>query len=251
MGSSTADESGAGLDECFFVLQRCSQRAVATNNIQAASAVLHVVTDLLSSELAGSVAELLTVSVGKMQTIVHEHLSKFIRGSVGDASGGESLELLTGASISKGFQSAMSIATSITGTGGAGGGGAGGVEDDEVGEGEEDEDDPWGTSQALQAFDIADKCARYTERLGRDISGAGESVFGKSIAADVRAAGGSASAPSSEVEKMKVCREDFDAAKLAFLQVSIIPCLLNKVNSVCIRGVGVISLYANTSSLFL
>ena len=52
-GAAAQADDDSGLDECFFVLQRCSQRAVATNNVQAASAVLHLVTDLLTSDLAG------------------------------------------------------------------------------------------------------------------------------------------------------------------------------------------------------
>ena len=40
---------GSGLDECFFVLQRCSQRAIATNNIHAACAALHLISDMIAS----------------------------------------------------------------------------------------------------------------------------------------------------------------------------------------------------------
>tara|TARA_B110000090_G_C13338885_1_gene430320 strand:- start:40 stop:1479 length:1440 start_codon:yes stop_codon:yes gene_type:complete len=51
--SGDGDKDGAA-DECFYVLQRCGLRAIASNNIHAACAVLHFISDLLSSELLGS-----------------------------------------------------------------------------------------------------------------------------------------------------------------------------------------------------
>ncbi|CAM9300060.1 unnamed protein product, partial [Ectocarpus fasciculatus] len=42
--------ANGGLDEFFFVLQRCSMRAIGSNNIQAACSVLHVISDCLSGD---------------------------------------------------------------------------------------------------------------------------------------------------------------------------------------------------------
>ena len=46
-----AGGSNLRLDECFFVLQKCGLRAVATNQIHATCAIFHVISDLISNDL--------------------------------------------------------------------------------------------------------------------------------------------------------------------------------------------------------
>ena len=90
-------------------------------------------------------------------------------------------------------------------------------------------------------------CVRYTERLGRDVAKAGENVFGTAasfaaVTGDIKSSnnrtgsntagspkvgqrkeGSSSSSSSSsvlspEMEKLKLCKEDFEAATAAFQQ---------------------------------
>lgn len=226
----TPDEEAAGLDECFFVLQRCGQRAVATNNIHAACAVLHFVSDLLSSQLLTRAADLLSVSAIKTSAVVQEHMARYRIAGSGDSA-------TTGASLSKGLKSAMSLASSIAGSATA-------KPVDGPDEGD-DADDPWGIARYMEVFNLVERCTRYTERLGRDINTAGEAVFGggelpaaggprgtegrgrsnssSGSAAGAKKGGGSTGvgggSTSSEMDKIRLCREDFDAAKASFSQV--------------------------------
>ena len=241
--------SRSGLDECFFVLQRCSQRAIATNNIHAACAVLHLISDLLSSDLLKQCSELLAAAAVKASAIMQEHTARYRGGASGS---NES----TSGSLSKGLKSAMSLVTGAGSGGGAaaaGGSGTGigggpgaagtaaaaGTSDDLDDNGERDEDDVYGMAAVLDVFNIAEMCVRYTERLGRDVGKAGDAVFGAGAAAGAAAAapalgssptnaargkggpGSSSSSSSSsslspELEKLKLCKEDFEAAKQAF-----------------------------------
>ena len=224
------EDASLGLDECFFVLQRCGLRAVATNNIHAACAVLHFVSDLLGSQLLTRATDLLSSCCLRVAAAAQEHLSKFTRGS-GGAGGG----MDGGASnISKGLKSAISLASSIAGSGG--GAQAGGGTD-----AADDGDNPYGTALALDSFNLVERCARYTERLARDVAAAGDQVFASasasapassssnsvsssaSASASGEAKGGAGAARSrpsaSDADKLRLCREDFDAAKMAFNQV--------------------------------
>ena len=222
------DEEAAGLDECFFVLQRCGQRAIATNNVHAACAVLHFVSDLLSSQLLTKASDLLTLSAVKATAVVQEHMMRY--------KGADSAT--AGASLSKGLKSAISLASSI-----AGGGAASAESDDGDGA-----DDPWGIAKFMEVFNLVERCVRYTERLGRDISNAGEAVFGggegkgrgrsssvggsnsgsssggaggkTSSSPNPNPPGGKTSSSSTEMDKIRLCREDFEAAKVSFSQVT-------------------------------
>ena len=239
-GTTGDAEEGSGLDECFFVLQRCSQRAIATNNIHAACAVLHLISDLLSSDLLKQCCEMLSAAAVKASVVMQEHLARFRGGSGGS---NES----TSGSLSKGLKSAMSLVTGAgssggtaggagigTGTGAAGTGVAGmaGTSDDLDDNGERDEDDVYGMAAVLDVFNTAEMCVRYTERLGRDVAKAGEAVFGATAAVSgtstspnngARAAASKAgpsnnivTSLSPELEKLKLCKEDFEATKHAF-----------------------------------
>eukprot|EP00601_Ochromonadales_sp_CCMP2298_P031106 CAMPEP_0173346372 /NCGR_PEP_ID=MMETSP1144-20121109/12527_1 /TAXON_ID=483371 /ORGANISM="non described non described, Strain CCMP2298" /LENGTH=522 /DNA_ID=CAMNT_0014293671 /DNA_START=67 /DNA_END=1632 /DNA_ORIENTATION=- len=69
-----------GLDECFFMLQKSGLRAVATSNIQAASAVLHQVSDALSVDLLAQANALLAATVVRLEGVMQEHVAQFRRG---------------------------------------------------------------------------------------------------------------------------------------------------------------------------
>ena len=117
---------------------------------------------------------MLSGAVAKMTPIMHEQMSKYTKtgGSDNDSSA---------ASLSKGFQSALTLASSYTGAGqgmtGKGDSGAERMDEDEGG-GERDEDDPYGLSGTLHTFNVVELCVRYTNRLSKDIAQSGEAVFG-------------------------------------------------------------------------
>jgi hypothetical protein len=96
----------------------------------------------------------------------------------------------------------------------------------------EDDEDPWGAGGPMEAFNAVDLCARYTERLSRDILQAGASIFGSDDAAATDApssssgggskySGGSSSAisQSPEMDRLQLSKDDFDGAKAAFANV--------------------------------
>lgn len=92
----------------------------------------------------------------------------------------------SGVSLSKGFQSALTLASSYTATVQGVAVKEGGAErgDEGEGSGDRDEDDPFGLSGLLQVFNTAEMCVRYTDRLSRDIAKAGEAVFSAPILGD-------------------------------------------------------------------
>ena len=197
------DNEGGGLDECFFVLQRCSQRALATNNIHAACAVLRLVSDLLSSDLLNKAADNLSNAANKIGTIIQDQMTRYIKSATNDGN----IETVSGATLSKGLKSAISLASSITRVKGT-------DNEDDTRNGNTD-DDEWGVSSSMQVFNIVETCIRYTDRLNRDIWAAGMSVFGTTT--------DNITSPTKpginkDVEKLKLCKEDFDAAKMAFAQ---------------------------------
>lgn len=154
-----------------------------------------------------------------------------------------------------------------SGSGGGAGGGGGGSDG-----GGDLVYDPWRTAHLIEAFNIIELCVRYTERLSRDIYGAGQNVFavttttssddvstsssisnnsrnsnsnnagGSSIGSAATTATRAVSSKlpqvslsaaaigtgtgSSELDKLKLCKEDFEAAKISFASVRRLPCLL-------------------------
>jgi hypothetical protein len=216
-------DGSSGLDESFFVLQRCGQRAIATNSIQAACAVLHVIADSLSTDLLQQVNDSMSSAVAKVAPIIQEQLSRFTQASCGGTA-----DSLSTASISKGIKNAMSLASSITAGATSSISTATAAADDgddaELTKDKDDVSDPHGLAAALAVFNIAERCGKYTERLTKDILLAGESVFGGTVdhsaAADARSftvTGAPAMTP--DMEKLKLCREDLDSAKHCFQQV--------------------------------
>lgn len=200
--SSSTDEGG-GLDECFFVLQRCGQRAIATNNIHAACAVLRLVSDLLSTDLLNKAADNLSVSATKIGSIIQDQMTRYIKNATSDGV----IESASSASLSKGIKSAISLASSITR-----GKGAENEDDSRVGG---NDDDEWGVASSTHVFNLVETCIRYTDRLNRDVWNAGMSVFGTAVENNLSP---TKPAINPDVEKLKLCKEDFDAAKMAFAQ---------------------------------
>lgn len=214
-------EDGHKIDECFFVLQKCGLRALATNNIHAACAVLHLISDLLSSDLLSQATEMLNNSIAKLSAIISEHMNRF-KPTDSTTSAEKS------ASLSKGFQSAISLATTITGSYASDGSDSVLQEAVRSGGSTGKTEDPWGVLDIMEAFNIVELCARYTDRLNKDILSAGQRVFDGE---DLDGASGKADSlipksalvpsTSSEMDKLKLCKEDFDNVKLTYSSVSI------------------------------
>lgn len=106
----------------------------------------------------------------KMAPVLQENMVKFTRSVGPDNSSG---------SLSRGIQSALTLASTYTGTVQGAAVKEGGAErgDEDEGSGDRDEDDPFGLKGMLQVFNTAEMCVRYTDRLSRDIARAGETVF--------------------------------------------------------------------------
>lgn len=253
--SNGGGDSMMHLDECFFMLQKCGMRAVATNNIQAACAVLHLVSDLLSSELLSQANALLNATVTQVSAVMQEHMNRFKRSIAAAASvddnGSSSGSDSTGG-LSLGFKNALSLASTITGgssgstvtigsnsSGQKGEGGSGGgiqLHEDGgftlLGNPRSTSQDPWGVTGMIEIFNIIELCARYTDRLSVDITSAGSTVFPATTTTTSAPAANKTTTNNnnnkmkpivatytSEFDKLKLCREDFEAAKISFSNV--------------------------------
>ena len=106
------DAEISNLDECFFILQRCGHRAVATNSIHGACAILYKISDLLVSDLLKQATNLLNTSISKISVIIQEQITKYLRGH-GATSSSDST---TSTSITSVLKGASSLASSITGS---------------------------------------------------------------------------------------------------------------------------------------
>lgn len=186
----------SGLDECFFVLQRCSHRAIASNNANGACSILHTISDLLVADLLKQLTTLLNTAISKISSAVQEHTTKLLK--------------VQGDTSSDASNSTASISIVLKGIGLKGDE----RENDTASSGQLV--DPYGLSSFIEVFNTVEICCKYTERLRRDVAQAGESVFGslsniqqKKVALDV------------DNEKMKLCLEDFESVKAAFSQVRI------------------------------
>lgn len=241
---------GEGLDECFYVLQRCGLRAVATNNIHAACAVLHFISDLLSAELLGKITDASAAASEKVSIALLAHISKFIQaqrrnnrsltGSAGDGGEPEDDFNPDGTSLNSGFDqldrtflSGYRNVVALANTIGAGSGGSSSIQDSEysakiltyVNRGtsssstnnntnESAEGDVYGVADCIEVFNIAEKCGRYAARLGDEVVASAETVFATSGQASSSAGKGRQAAP--EAEMLVLCKEDYAAAKVGF-----------------------------------
>ena len=187
----------SGLDECFFVLQRCSHRAIATNNINAACSILHTISDLLVSDLLKQLTSLLNTAISKISAAIQEHITKMLKAQ-GDTSSDAS-------------NSSASISIVLKGIGLKGG-----EKENDATSGDQ-LDDPYGLSSFIDVFNTVEICCKYTERLRRDVAQAGESVFGNMSNAQQKK-----SPTDVDNDKMKLCLEDFESVKAAFSQVQFV-----------------------------
>jgi len=165
------------LDECYFVLQRCGLRAVATNNVAATVTVMHLVTDLVSSDLRKRVTEQLAGAVSQAAAAVQAAVGS----AVEDKNGGD----LRDGGLDASLRSVISGLQKSTASGGAS-----------------------GSASAIslgEAFNLVGKCVRYTERLNRDVWDACESVFGEQTALK-----------AEDEERLKGCRDAFVASSASF-----------------------------------
>lgn len=200
------------LDEAFYVLQKCGLRAIASFNIQAACALLNETADLLASDLLAQLAEVLQDGVTKLSQGMQEHMTRYVRyftvqmmGDVAVASQGQGNRSSLGGFLGGGSTSTVSSASD-------------GVQILLHEEGyftlegnalSDDLEDLWGMFRAVQAFGAAEQCVTYTDRLARDLNASAISTF-----ADDQVATKTSS--SSEVDKLKLCKENFDRSRATF-----------------------------------
>ena len=235
-GMPSAGEEGIQLDECFFLLQKCGLRAVATNNIHAACAVLHLIADLISNDLLTQANGLVNTTVTQVGVVLLDHINKYKRGIAGspeDASSAASANSVTSRFTTALFSGAADVGQEAGGSGGIRLQDEGGFS--LLGNPNSSPEDPWGVGHMIEAFNIVELCMRYTDRLSKDITSAANVVFAPTESAastneatQPTVAGKSAprtphvavSQASSELDKIKLCREDFEAAKISFSNVS-------------------------------
>jgi hypothetical protein len=103
---SKSDAEISGLDECFFVLQRCSHRAIATNNILGACSTLHMISDLLLSDLLKQLTVQLNSSISKISSVVQEQMTKYLKAQ-GDTSADAASSAASITSVLKGATSSL------------------------------------------------------------------------------------------------------------------------------------------------
>lgn len=231
------------LDECFFMLQKCGLRSIATNNIHAACAVLHTISDLLSTDLLTQANSMLTSATTQITSIMQEHINKFKKSIIASTASGDD-PTSSSAGPSRGFKNAFLLgASSSVQTSDASGEG---IRLHEEGgfslvSSHYSKGDPWGVASMTEAFNVIELCVRYTDRLNKDISEAGGVVFANSSNSSSHdssssidrskssATNKSAKTPqvvfsqvssSTELDKLKLCTEDFEATKHLFSNVS-------------------------------
>jgi hypothetical protein len=215
------------IDGSFFVFQRCSQRAIATNNIHAACAILHVLSDHLSTDILQQFSDSLSAVVAFVGNKMRSVMSRFLKSSAWYSGSEEPSDssLSTGRSgyIPQGLHNALLFASSlsqetpdVTGPGSASGGEGGGM---------------WGVEAHMEMLNLLETCIRYTDRLRREIASTGRSIFGDATQAQApvhqhHPPGGSRTVTakpsilSDEASKLQLCIEDFESCKESLNQVS-------------------------------
>ncbi len=203
LNHNSNDGKMSKLDECFFVLQKCGLRSIASHNIHAACACLTFISDLISNDLLNQGMEMLLSAMNKLSSIIQEYIQRYRKrmvmsgGSGGGTGGGGSGVGDDSNFISKGFSSAMSLASTIAGGSTAPTDTAtasSGSNTEEIVFHEDGtftipsllpinsgfhstDDDRWGVATYLEAFNIMELCIRYTERLNKDLYIASQNVF--------------------------------------------------------------------------
>jgi hypothetical protein len=199
----TEDADSTWMDECFFVLQRCGLRAIATKNIQAACAVLHVVSDQLSGDVVKFVSTRLNHSVTKLTTALANEVAKFTKKEADSSSSS------IGSAGAFAFKSAFSLASSLTSSQGSGAATA-----------PADSGSDALSKDLLDGLNSCFTCTRYIHRLTQEVVQNGKSVFVSDSSTSAAPASRSSGAPHSDaLAKLMVCRDDFEAANVAFKRV--------------------------------
>jgi hypothetical protein len=203
------EDSDGWIDECFFVLQRCGMRAIATKNVQAACIVLHLITDHLSGDILRFLGAKLSAAVSKLAGVLTEAVSRWSR---------RDAEPIGNTSSGAFYKTAFSIASSLTSASPAQSSHAVPSADTALDTGATS-GDLWvpSTKDVLEPLNMTSVCLRYVERLTKEVVTAIRNVFG----------GGSTSAsvaihPSSGSEsmaKIMLCRDDFDYVQQSFKKV--------------------------------
>jgi hypothetical protein len=123
--------------------------------------------------------DILLAATVKIAPLMQENMVKYTKSAGPENSSG---------SLSKGFQSALTLASTYTGTvqGVVAKEGSAERGDEDEGSGDRDEDDPFGLKGLLKVFNTAEMCVNYTDRLSRDIARAGETVFSAPPVGDTR-----------------------------------------------------------------
>lgn len=182
----TASES---IDTVFFVLQKVGLRAVATNSSHACLAVMNMIQGFIAADLATIVNSSMAASLTKLCASLSDYYSKYKK----------SLSTTTAStSITKGLLGMMRSNEAVAD-------GAGGAETD------------------LEVLNDIELIIAYTDRLAKELYTAAEGVF-----ADPTAPKGGKKKElfhvTSEMDKLRAVRENFDQATHVYHQVSdIIP----------------------------
>jgi hypothetical protein len=206
-----ADNDSGDFDGCFFVLQRCSQRAVATNNIHAACAVLHFMADHLSNDLLHFLTQELESAVNGLSVYITAVMHDILKTNSSPGGKDSISGIAKGLALTKGLQSVFSSRIGV-------GGGGGGEQQ------QQDQDSPQGTQQeveAMEVFNSVELCARYTTSLRREIASTSREVFGtdvNSVTDDGDGDDGSSLAVTDSLAKINMCLENFDECRECFVQ---------------------------------
>ena len=191
--NDTADSAG-DFDGCFFVLQRCAQRAIATNNINAACAVLHFMTDHLSNDLLQYLTQELHIIVNGVLAYIKEVMRNLLKVE-SDVAGGVKLS-----GIAKGFQNVFTGRRGI---------GSEPNEDQETVENAE-------MVSSMELFNAVETCVRYTAGLRKEIEKSSREVFG--IDANNSNGDKVSIAATNKLAKINMSLDNFDECKDCFSQ---------------------------------
>jgi hypothetical protein len=176
------------LDECFFILQKCGLRSIASHNIHAACACLTFISDLISNDLLNQGMELLMNSINKLAILIQDHLNRYRKRMSSDDSSSSSSNVNDQSSSNLSF-GLSKLASTLSGGSGpdpsTSSTGAANVQEILFHEDgtftlplvHTNPEDPWGSASYLQAFNVIELIIRYTERLNKDLYQASQNVF--------------------------------------------------------------------------
>jgi COG4 transport protein len=181
----SSDQSiNSSLDESFFILQRCLQRSIASQNIDATIAVLHSMCMLFTGPMLKEAQEIVDTAVDKISSIIQTNINGFYRSI--DANYNPEpepeVEQSNAMLLHKSLQNLYVTSTTAS----------------SLNETNEEK-----LILATESFQLISTCQRYIERLGRDAIDLSMQLVA-----------------SEESDKLQVCRDDFTNAKNAFHNVS-------------------------------